>query len=251
MSLEASRYEHYWDRGWTVAEGVFTPQEAGRIAQLAHEVSQREFDESAGSYQTDRSDDGEASHRKIDHPFIKHEDFAGFMLDKRLVSLIEGLIGLRPLPLTDQIFMKPPRFGSAKPYHQDNFYFQCFPDDHVLTAWIALDDVDEHNSCLRYIDGSHLGPILRHKVMPGEPYNHTPSPDLVDLSRESVVVVKKGVVVFHHSKTLHSSHRNGSDLWRRGYATHWVTADVTCDKETLDKAYYKTDLYRALTGSAV
>ena len=28
----------------------------------------------------------------------------------------------------------------------------------MITAWLALDDVDEENGCLRYIDGSHPDP---------------------------------------------------------------------------------------------
>jgi ectoine hydroxylase-related dioxygenase (phytanoyl-CoA dioxygenase family) len=55
----------------------------------------------------------------------------------------------------------------------------------------------------------------------------------------SNVVASEGDVVFHHSQTLHTSHRNESDGWRRSYATHWVTSDVTCTIGTLDKAYHK------------
>ena len=34
---------------------------------------------------------------------------------------------------------------------------------------------------------------------------------LIDLKRESLAIVRKGGVVFHHSETLHTSHRNESD----------------------------------------
>ena len=129
--------------------------------------------------------------------------------------------------------MKPPRLGSAKPYHQDNFYFRCHPDDQVITAWIALDDVDAGNGCLRYIDGSHLGPILPHiRFLARRLIIRRPAPELIDLSKESLAPVRKGGVVFHHSKTLHTSHRNESDRWRRGYATHWATAKVTSEINT-------------------
>jgi ectoine hydroxylase-related dioxygenase (phytanoyl-CoA dioxygenase family) len=148
--------------------------------------------------------------------------------------------------MVDQALLKPPRFGSAKPYHQDNYYFRCQPDDEVITAWIALDDVDEQNGCLRYIDGSHRGPILPHDQVPGEDHNYVPPTDLIDLSNESLAVARKGAVVFHHSRALHTSHRNESDRWRRGWATHWVTANVTSDTETLTRAYFRRPELQAI-----
>ena len=114
--------------------------------------------------------------------------------------MIEKLIGASPLFHSDQLFFKPPRHGSPKAYHQDNAYFLMHPDDHVITAWIALDDVDEENGCLRYIDGSHLGPILPCSAVPGVPHDLTPDPSLFDIKKESLARVKKGGVVFHHSK---------------------------------------------------
>ena len=190
-------------------------------------------------YNLDISEDGERAPRKINEPFAKETACREMLLDPRLTSRIAELLGHQPLLVVDQAFLKPPRFGSAKPYHQDNFYFGCHPDDEVITAWLALDDVDEQNGCLRYIDGSHLGPIIPHEQVAGEEYNHVPLPELIDLSKESPARVRKGGVVFHHSKALHTSHRNSSDRWRKGWATHWVTANVTCEKETLDRAYFR------------
>lgn len=236
-------YQHYWEKGWAVVENVFAAEEAERIAQLALRISQEELKSGGDRYVADASDDGEFAPRKIERPFSKHADFQAFTLDPQLVQLLANLLGAPPLLATDQLFMKPPRFGSAKPYHQDNFYFQCQPADHVITAWIALDDVDAENGCLRYIDGSHKGPILPHEPVPGEPYNLVPPPELIDLRNESLALVRKGGVVFHHSQALHTSHRNESDRWRRGYATHWVTGDVTSSNSTLDRAYYKTANY--------
>ena len=111
--------------------------------------------------------------------------------------------------------MKPPEFGSAKPYHQDNAYFLCQPADDVLTAWIALDDVDVDNGCLRYIDGSH---------------------------RQGILPLRRGGVVLHHCQTLHTSHKNQSDRWRRGYATHWGTADVSCESSILERPVFQAVL---------
>ena len=239
MNISPKAYNHYWEKGWVVVEGVYTPSKIERIAQLAVEISDAELTEDADSYAVDRAEDGTIAPRKINQPFFKASAFQSFVLDERLLGLIQSLIGVEPLLMTDQIFMKPPNFGSAKPYHQDNFYFKCQPADHVITAWIAMDDVDMTNGCLRYIDGSHKGPVLPHEMPdPDEPYNLVPPSELIDLSKEALAIVNKGGVVFHHCKTLHTSHRNTSNRWRRGYATHWASAQTTSKTDTIKNAYF-------------
>lgn len=246
--MNSDYLKDYWKKGWVVVEGVFKPEEADRIAALALAIAEKERPIAKPGYNLDSSEDGtQQAPRKIDHVFPKDEEFRKFLLDARLTGIIKSFLGETPLLFADQIMMKPPRFGSAKPYHQDNFYFRCHPDDQVITVWIALDDVAVDNGCLRYIDGSHLGPILPHHPVPGEEaYNSAPPPELIDLSKESLAPVRKGGVVFHHSKTLHTSHRNESSRWRRGYATHWTTGKVTSEIDTLEKAYFKSNEFAHL-----
>jgi ectoine hydroxylase-related dioxygenase (phytanoyl-CoA dioxygenase family) len=230
--------------GWLVVEGVFAPEEADEVARLALETADAmDVEESMEGYLLDRSGSGETAPRKIDSPYLRHPVFRNFALDGRLRDLLRRITGEEPLLKSDQLFMKPPRFGSEKPYHQDNFYFRCTPGGHVITAWIALDDVDEENGCLRYISGSHKKGIIDHVEVPGQPYNLAPPDDLIEWENEASAPVRKGGVVLHHSETLHSSRRNTSDRWRRGYATHWATARVTSETDNLDNAYFRSEDY--------
>jgi ectoine hydroxylase-related dioxygenase (phytanoyl-CoA dioxygenase family) len=247
MSFDQAQIDRYWRTGWLVQEDIFLAQEADRVADALLAVANRERETAKSGYNIDSSSDGaQQAPRKINEPFVKDALFRSFLLDERLRIPLESLLGNRPLLMIDQALMKPPRFGSAKPYHQDNFYFRCHPADEVITAWIALDDVNAANGCLRYIDGSHRGPILPHQQVAGEDYNFVPPPELIDLSRESLAPVRKGGVVFHHSKTLHTSHRNESERWRRGYASHWVTSRVTSDLDRIEKAHYNRPEYQPL-----
>ena len=55
---------------------------------------------------------------------------------------------------------------------QDNFYFGLTESDCVLTCWIALDDANAENGCMRYIDGSHSEGIVEHVCTdPANPFN--------------------------------------------------------------------------------
>ena len=245
MNISQESYDHYWTSGWVTIEGVFTSHEMDRITQLALQVSSREMNQGKSSTDTiDYTQAGEVAPRKVNYPFDKGTAFRSCVLDPRLSKIIRDLIGVNPVLFTDQIFMKPPHCGTPKPYHQDNFYFRCKPADHVITAWIAMDDADEENGCLRYIEGSHRGPVLSHQAPdPEQAHNLVPPSELIDLSKEVLAEVKKGGVVFHHSKLLHTSHRNQSDRWRRAYASHWASTETTSENETISEAYFKREDY--------
>lgn len=246
-------YNTYWERGWAVVPAVFPDDQVDAVSRLAMAVAIAELASANGDEaDVDQLVDGQAMPRKVMHPFEKEDAFARFALSPTLRELLRGIVGKPVSLVSDQIFMKPPHVGSAKPYHQDNAYFRCHPGDEVITAWIALDDVDEENGCLRYIDGSHRLPILEHHVMPDERYNLQPAASDIDMTRESLAPVAKGGVVLHHGHTLHTSHANRSDRWRRAYATHWVSADVVSDVETINHAYFRAsaDRYAAMTAAA-
>ncbi|MCC6679716.1 MAG: phytanoyl-CoA dioxygenase family protein [Phycisphaeraceae bacterium] len=234
MKNHKQALEQYRLKGWAVVEDVFSRAEAEGIAELAlSHVSNHTIPGNA-----------QLEPRKVDSPFLADERFRQFVLDPRMIELVRLFLnGREPLLATDQIFLKPPRQGSAKPYHQDNAYFRCEPAECLVTAWIALDDVDESNGCLRYIDGSQNQPILPHARVPGQQWNLTPDPALIDLSRESLAPVGKGGVVFHHGNVLHTSHRNESDRWRRAYASHWVCPEVRSNSEWLNQCYFNRSDY--------
>ena len=60
-----------------------------------------------------------------------------------------------------QYFNKPPKEGLATPPHQDGYYFKLEPCE-ALTMWLALEEVDEENGCVRYVKGSHLRGMRPH-----------------------------------------------------------------------------------------
>ena len=55
----------------------------------------------------------------------------------------------------DQIQYKPPHHGGINNWHQDAPYWPVLKPETPVTAWIALDDVDESNGCMWMVPGSH------------------------------------------------------------------------------------------------
>jgi ectoine hydroxylase-related dioxygenase (phytanoyl-CoA dioxygenase family) len=118
----------------------------------------------------------------------------------------------------DQFLAKPPREGSATYWHQDEGYWGRNLLDRGITCWLPLQDVDERNGCMHFIDGGHRDGVLPHR----QP-EHVQSDLLLcepDLARTVACPIKTGSVTFHHGRTPHMTPPNLSDAWRRAVTTH-------------------------------
>ena len=82
MNISQATYNHYWEKGWVVVEGVFAPEEVERIAQFALEVTNDEIQQGEPSnYAVDFTGDGRTVPRKLVSPFEKGAAFQTFVLD--------------------------------------------------------------------------------------------------------------------------------------------------------------------------
>jgi hypothetical protein len=82
--------------------------------------------------------------------------------DKRILDLVEQIIGKDVVLWGCQIFCKPAGDGMEVPMHQDGQYWPINPLA-TCSVWVALDDVDVSNGCMRVVPGTHKG-MLPHVV---------------------------------------------------------------------------------------
>lgn len=160
--------------------------------------------------------------------------FRDYMRQPRWTELAQELI-CEPVEADEpEWFDKPPGTSSVTPPHQDNFYFSLAPAN-VVTLWMALDEVDTENGCLRYVDGSHLRgfrPHAKSKILGFSQGITDFSAD--DFSREVAVRLSPGDVVAHHGMTIHRADANLSTTrHRRSFAM--VYRGVSCRRD--DAAY--------------
>jgi ectoine hydroxylase-related dioxygenase (phytanoyl-CoA dioxygenase family) len=159
--------------------------------------------------------------RKLDNPAYHRPAFRRLATDRRLVALVEAIIGPGVTVYFSQIFFKPPEGGGPKPVHQDNYYFGPKDRDEMVTAWVALDDATVENGCLFFGEGTNLGPVIPHTAPPGEPFNLLIPDDVAARQAMTPAPVPRGGVSFHHGNTYHQSGRNLSPRWRRAVAFHY------------------------------
>ncbi|WP_419189836.1 phytanoyl-CoA dioxygenase family protein [Stieleria marina] len=146
----------------------------------------------------------------------EHDEwFAMLFNDGPFCRVAEELLEGPVVPKFMQCFNKPPG-GSATPPHQDGFYFMLNPCE-AVTTWLALEDADEENGCVRYVPGSHLRPMREHGRTKTLGFSQGivdyPTPD--DLSKEVAMQAAPGDLVVLHAKTIHRADANRSTVRTR------------------------------------
>ena len=145
----------------------------------------------------------------------------------RIVAVVRDLLGEDVVAWGSHYFCKLPHDGKAVPWHQDASYWPLTPSK-AVTVWLAIDDADRENACMRVIPGSHhFGhltyrmteaadqTVLNQEVEQAERYG-TP----VDLE------LKAGEISVHSDLLLHGSGPNTSDRRRCGLTLRYCAADV-------------------------
>ena len=75
-------------------------------------------------------------------------------------SFGSALIGSEVEFWYDQFLAKPPRDGAPTYWHQDEAYWGRNLFDRGITCWMPLQDVDERNGCMHFIDRGHQNGVL-------------------------------------------------------------------------------------------
>ena len=68
--------------------------------------------------------------------------------DRRWLDPVERIFEAEVVLVNCSYMAKSAKVGSLAPFHQDNAYYFYVPD-HALTVWLALDESDEENGCVR------------------------------------------------------------------------------------------------------
>jgi len=134
-------------------------------------------------------------------------------------SVAVQLLGAGTEPWFEHAILKPPRYGAATPWHQDEAHRNDPGTDYEqLSIWMPLQEATPENGCMRYIAGSHLGPILEHRSPNNDP-RITALECSGEFAAESATLcpLPPGGAAMHHCRTLHSAGPNQSDAPRCAY----------------------------------
>jgi len=153
-------------------------------------------------------------------PFHAGPSVFDLITDATLLDAVQSLIGpeITSNPI-QHVRIKPPLASLRKQdttphivatdWHQDRgVTLEDADNTHMVTVWIAVNDANENNGCLRVIPGSHKNPMLAH--CPASHQLHIP-PSQFDESKAVAIPVPAGGGVLFHPNTIHSSLSNHSN----------------------------------------
>lgn len=149
------------------------------------------------------------------------------LTDPRIVGCVKDLLGDSVVGWGSHFFCKMPHDGKAVAWHQDASYWPLTPTK-AVTVWLAVDDADTENACMRFIRGSHHFGHLTYRPSSSDEHNVlNQTIDDVDQYGEPVDdVLRAGEISLHSDLLLHGSGANDSNRRRCGLTLRYCSTDV-------------------------
>ena len=163
--------------------------------------------------------------------------FYNMIFGSRFEKLASILLEDQVVGKNIQYFNKPPKIGQETPPHQDGYYFMLEPNE-AVTMWMALEDVDEENGCVRYVPGSHKLGMRSHGNTGTLGFSQGITdfgPD--DIQKEVFFPTKAGDLLVHHSLTIHRADGNNSESRSRKAMGFIYYAELAKEDEAAHRAY--------------
>jgi non-heme Fe2+,alpha-ketoglutarate-dependent halogenase len=145
----------------------------------------------------------------------------------RIVAYVKDLLGENVIAWGSHFFCKMPGDGKRVSWHQDASYWPLTPSK-AVTAWLAIDDADVQNACMRFIPGSHVLGHLTYTLSENDEANvlNQTVAEVEKLGEPVAVELKAGEISIHSDLLLHGSEANQSERRRCGLTLRYCPADV-------------------------
>jgi hypothetical protein len=213
--LDVAQIEHYNRRGFISPIDVFDADEIGEIRGYFDDLLDKALAEGWNSYEMTNW----------------HEHCRGvwdLVTHSRILNVVQDLLGETMILRHSHFFCKLPGDGKQVSWHQDASYWPISPSK-VVSAWLAIDDVDVENAAMHVIPGSHLNAqlpfeestaqennVLNQTVRDPQAHGEVPVP----------LILNAGQMSLHSDWTLHGSEVNQSNRRRCGLAMRFLSSDV-------------------------
>jgi len=158
---------------------------------------------------------------------MKYGKVYDLLTNPRILAVVCDLLGENVVAWGSHYFCKMPHDGKRVAWHQDASYWPLTPAK-TVTVWLAIDDADVENACMRFIPGSQTLGHLTYK-MTEETASNVLNQEVENVERFGTpldVELKAGEVSIHADLLLHGSEANESDRRRCGLTLRYCAADV-------------------------
>lgn len=178
--------------------------------------------------------------KQLQQLFTYDPYFHQLMFGSKFEKVAEILLEDKVVGKNMQYFNKPPQIGQPTPPHQDGYYFMLEPSE-AVTMWLALEEVDEENGCVRYVKGSHnrgYRPHGRTQTL-GFSQGITNYGTKEDLLEEIAFPAQPGDLLVHHAMTIHRAEGNTSTSRNRQALGFIYYAEKAKEDKSQHEAYQR------------
>ena len=149
-----------------------------------------------------------------------------------IVDCVADILGPNIIGWGSHFFCKMPKDGKAVAWHQDASYWPLTPSK-TVTVWLAIDDADRENACMKFVAGSQQVGHLTYR--PSSEADHNVLNQSIDNAEQYGSVaydeLLAGEISIHADLLLHGSEANSSDRRRCGLTLRYCTPDVRAGSE--------------------
>ncbi|MDF2835697.1 MAG: phytanoyl-CoA dioxygenase family protein [Paenibacillus sp.] len=246
QALQDEHFARYKQSGFLSANGVLNESEIEQskeaLTDLLHvdrKGAKLQFSKPEKELRTPRERD--LAIRKI-HEFVSVEErLRRIAYHQGVIGTIRRIFGEEPKLIQDMALLKPPHGGGEKPWHQDMAYGNLTYTKAAIGVWIALDEATADNGCMHIIPGSHQEGATPHYAVRDWQLCDAQVP----VSRDVIVPLKPGGVLFFHGMLYHGTPSNLSESRRRALQFHYVPASA----EKVSPQEYKRMFTNELSGA--
>jgi non-heme Fe2+,alpha-ketoglutarate-dependent halogenase len=212
--LTPTQLENFNRQGFIAPLDVYTPSEILEIRNYFDDLLQRVVAAGGNSY-------------SISSAHLRYGPVYDILTNPKIVDYVADLLGENVIAWGSHFFCKMPRDGKAVAWHQDASYWPLTPSK-AVTVWLAIDDADLENACMKFIAGSHHFGHLTYRE--SSPADHNVLNQTIENAEQYGEIVadelKAGQVSLHSDLLLHGSDANDSDRRRCGLTLRYCSADV-------------------------
>ncbi len=213
--LASEQVEQYNEKGYVFPVDIFSQSEIESIRSYFDELLPKALEAGWNSYELTN--------------WHKHcQGVWDIVTDSRIIDVMEDMLGDTVILRHSHFFAKLPGDGMRVSWHQDASYWPLTPSK-VVSAWLAIDDVDLGNGAMQVIPGSHLRAQVEFRDSTADEHNvlnqtvenpeeHGDPPVALEL--------KAGQISLHSDWVLHGSEPNESNRRRCGLAMRYLSKDV-------------------------
>ena len=149
-----------------------------------------------------------------------------------LLDIVDQLIGPDIIVWGRRIFSKAPQTGRATPWHQDGEYWPIRPLASEA-VWIAIDESNENNGCLKILTGSNTAlMLLPHQSLSGKSaaLDKEIKPEFIESKDVVSVPLEPSQMVVFGAFTAHGASPNLSNQRRAGFAIRYMPGTSIYDR---------------------